>query len=102
MRRPSGLTVTESHRILMPDETVDHATGFEVPDHHGVVLGPRDDASAVGAHLHGPHPTLMAAEPVDYVPVSRSQTATVLSRDPETMRRPSGLTATEFTQLDAR
>jgi hypothetical protein len=32
------------------------------------------------------------------VPVSRSQTATVLSSDPEAMRRPSGLTATELTQ----
>ena len=30
-------------------------------------------------------------------PDSRSQTATVLSSDPETMRRPSGLTATELT-----
>ena len=33
------------------------------------------------------------------VPASRSQTATVLSSDPETMRRPSGLTATEFTAI---
>ncbi len=33
------------------------------------------------------------------MPVSRSQTATVLSSDPETMRRPSGLTATEFTAV---
>ena len=33
------------------------------------------------------------------VPDSRSQTATVWSSDPETMRRPSGLTATELTDF---
>ena len=38
---------------------------FEVPDRHGVVLGPRDDASPVRAHRHGTHPTLMPGEPVE-------------------------------------
>ena len=32
-------------------------------------------------------------------PVRRSQTATVLSLDPETMRRPSGFTATDITDF---
>ncbi len=46
----------------MPGEPVDWRAGLEVPDRHGVVLGPRDDASAVGAHRHGTHPTLMPGE----------------------------------------
>ena len=65
MRRPSGLTATDSHRILVPGELVDAGAGLEVPDRHGVVVGPRDDASAVGAHRHGTHRILMPGEPVD-------------------------------------
>ena len=35
-------------------------SGIEVPDHHGLVIGPRDDASAVGAHRHAIHRDLDA------------------------------------------
>ena len=66
MRRPSGLTATEFTAALMPGEPVDWRAGLEVPDRHGLVIGPRDDASPVGAHRHGPHPTLMPGEPVDW------------------------------------
>ena len=50
---------------------------------------------AVGAHRHGTHPPRcpVSAEPP---PGSRSQTATVWSSEPETMCRPSGVTATEY------
>ena len=46
----------------MPGEPVDWRAGFEVPDRHGLVLGPRDDVSAVGAHRHGIHRFLMPAQ----------------------------------------
>ena len=51
----------------MLGEPVDDLTGFEVPDHYSVVLGPRDDASPIRAHRHGIHPTLMPGEPVDWL-----------------------------------
>ena len=95
MRRPSGLTATQFTAILMPGEPVDWHAGSEVPDHHGVVLGPRDDASPVGAHRHAPHPILMPDESVALgagfeVPDRYG----LVFRQAETMRRPSGLTAT--------
>ena len=44
---------------------MDESAGVEVPDRHGAVVGPRDDASSVGAHRHGPHPSLVPGELVD-------------------------------------
>ena len=58
MRRPSGLTATELTASWCPGELVDAVAGLEVPDRHGVVPGPGDDASSVGAHRHGTHRTL--------------------------------------------
>jgi len=71
---------------------------IEVPDRHGVVLGPRDDAPAVGAHRHGPHPTLMSGKPVNWGTGFEVPDRHGVVLDPETMRRPSGLTATDRTQ----
>ena len=65
MRRPSGLTATERHPILVPGELADAGAGLEVPDRHGVVVGPRDDAPSVGAHRHGIHRILVPGELVD-------------------------------------
>ena len=81
----------------MPGEPVDWRAGFEVPDRHGLVLGPRDDASPVGAHRHGTHPTLMPGEPVDSRAGLEVPDRHGPVMDPETMRRPSGLTATDLT-----
>ena len=49
------------------------------------------------AHRHRIHPTLVPGESCSRAPVWRSHTATVLSSEPETTCRPSGLTATELT-----
>ena len=81
----------------MPGELVDLGAGLEVPDHHGLVIGPGDDAAAVGAHRHRPHPTLVPGELVDAGAGFEVPDRHGVVSDAETMRRPSGLTATELT-----
>ncbi len=65
MRRPSGLTATEFITSRCPSRVWIRVTGFEVPDRHGVVVGPGDDASPVGAHRHGTHRIMVPVEAVD-------------------------------------
>ena len=65
MRCPSRLTATDTTWSLMAGEPVDDLAGFQVPDHHGVVLGPRDDSPAVGGRRHRAHGILMPGQPVE-------------------------------------
>jgi len=81
----------------MPREPLNYLASFEVPD-HGVVLGSRDDAPPVGFTATEFTAALCPVSQRVGAPVSRSQTATVLSWDAETARRPSGLNATDHTQ----
>ena len=97
MCRPSGLTATELTAPWCPVELVEPCAGLEVPDRHGLVVGAGDDASAVGAHRHGTHPTLVAGEPAESGAGLEVPDRHGVVAEPETMRRPSGLTATDLT-----
>ena len=41
---------------------------LEIPHRHGLIDRAGDDASAVGAHRHGHHPTLMPGELMESSP----------------------------------
>jgi len=57
---------------------------------------PRDHRSPVRSHRHRIDRAAVPSSTPDW-PLARSQTRTVLSYDPETTVRPSGVTATELT-----
>ena len=95
-RRPSGVTATALTRRHGPRGCA-AACPLQVPDLERPVVRARDRAPPVRRHRHRHDPSAMALEGRQQRARSRSQTFSVLSREPETARRPSGVTATALT-----
>ena len=70
-----------------------------VPDLHRLVPASRDDPPAVRAERHARNRSVCPLSVRVSWPVAASQTFTVLSSLPETIRRPSGLKATLLTRF---
>ena len=78
----------------MPLERERFLARRRVPDLHRLVLTARDDPPAVGAEGHASNLIGVPLERERFLARAASQTFTVLSLLPETIRRPSGLKAT--------
>ena len=95
-RRPSGVTATALTPAPWPSGA-QLRPARQVPDLERPVVGGGDRAPAVRRHRHRPDPSAMAFEGRARPGLPRSQTLSVRSSEPETARRPSGVTATAVT-----
>ena len=97
MRRPSGEYATLMTQLRMPAEAGELDAAGRVPDPHRLVLRPADDAAAVGGNATLVTRSACPRRQASSTPLAASQTRTVWSSDPLTMRRPSGEYATLVT-----
>ena len=79
-------------------ERADRLAALQVPNPQRSVIRARDRAATVGRYRHSIDPAGMAFERRIVWPLSRSQSRSVWSSEPETARRPSGVTATALTR----
>jgi hypothetical protein len=96
-RRPSGVTAT-ARPPGVAGEGAELLPALQVPDLQGAIPGAGDRPAAVRGQGHRPDRAGVAGEGAELLPLSRSQTFRVLSSEPETARRPSGVRATARTR----
>ena len=88
MRRPWGSKATLMTHRLVPAEAVQLGAGVGVPDPHRPVIRPADDVPALGSKATLSTQPACPRRQCSSAPVSASQTRTVPSPDPLTMRPP--------------
>ena len=96
-RRPSGVTATDLTLSSWPVSVATLSPLSRIPHPHRPVIRGRHRPPPIRRHRHGHHTSSWPVSVATLSPLSRSHTRSVRSSEADTARRPSAVTATDFT-----